>query len=44
MGLLLMKFERVSQKASPFVGSVSMTFPDIETNLFGLGLSRSLYG
>ena len=43
-GLLLMKAESRAQNSSPCGGSVLIALPDMETNLFGLGLLRSLYG
>jgi hypothetical protein len=36
--------DRRSQNAIPLGGVVSMTFPDMETNLFGLGLLLALNG
>ena len=42
-GLLLMNAERRAQYSRPAGGSVSITLPDMEANLFGLGL-RSLNG
>ena len=43
-GLLLMNAERRDQNSMPVAGVESIAFPEIDTNLFGVGLFRSLYG
>ena len=43
-GLLLMNADSRAQYSMPSGGIVSIFGPDIETALFGLGLSRSLHG